>query len=103
MSAAVVIIGGAFYLLRHGMEHPHYGVFRGEPADLRTLGGIISDILSFHSRGVIELGVLLLLGTPVARVALSVLGFLREKDYTYVTISLVVLIILLFAISGGVG
>jgi len=103
LSAAVVIIGGAIYLLRHGMERPHYGVFRGEPADLRTLGGIIGDILSFHSRGVIELGVLLLLGTPVARVAFSILGFLREGDYAYVAVSLMVLIVLLFAISGAVG
>jgi len=102
LSAAVVIAGGALYLLRHGAERPDYGVFRGEPAELRSLGGIIGNILSFHSKGVIELGVPLLLGTPVARVAISVRGFLRERDYEYVAISLMVLLILLFTIFGGI-
>jgi len=103
LSAVVVIMGGAIFMLRHGAEHPDYGVYRGEPAELRTVGGIVANILSFHSKGVIELGVLLLLGTPVARVALSVVGFLRERDYEYVVVTLIVLTILLFTISGGIG
>jgi uncharacterized membrane protein len=103
LSAAVVIIGGALYLLRHGAERPDYGVFRGEPAELRSLGGIVANILSFHSLGVIELGVLLLLATPVARVAFLVFGFLREGDYKYVAISFTVLMILLFTIFRGTG
>jgi uncharacterized membrane protein len=103
LSTTIVITGRGLYLLRHGADRPDYGVFRGEPAELRTLGGIIANILSFHSKRVIELGVLLMLATPVARVALSVLGFLREGDYQYVAISLMVLMILLFTIFGGVG
>ncbi|HEX9024082.1 MAG TPA: DUF1634 domain-containing protein, partial [Geobacteraceae bacterium] len=101
ISAVVVGAGGMLYLLRHGLERPDYAVFRGEPADLRTLGGIFSDVVSLRGRGMIELGVLLLVATPVARVAFSIFGFLRQRDYTYVVVTLIVLGSLLFSLSGG--
>jgi uncharacterized membrane protein len=43
MSAAVVLFGGALYLLRQGSQSAAYGVFRGEPADLRSVTAIIGD------------------------------------------------------------
>ena len=79
VSATVVLAGGALFLLRHGLERPDYRVFHGEPADLRSLRGITAAALSLRSRGIIELGVLLLIATPVARVAFSVFGFMRER------------------------
>jgi Protein of unknown function (DUF1634) len=39
LAAAVVLLGGALYLARHGGERPDLKVFRGEPADLRRPGG----------------------------------------------------------------
>ncbi len=100
-SAVVVGIGGVFYLLRHGLERADYTVFHAEPADLRSLRGIISDVIALRGRGMIELGVLLLVATPVARVAFSIFGFLRQRDYTYVVVTLIVLSFLLFSLSGG--
>ncbi len=100
-SAVVVGFGGVLYLLRHGLERPDYQVFHGEPADLRTLHGIIADVISLRGRGMIELGALLLVATPVARVAFSIFGFLRQRDYTYVVVTLIVLGFLLFSLSGG--
>jgi uncharacterized membrane protein len=100
ISSLVVVAGGVLYLVRHGAEHPNYGVFRGEPADLRSLHGIAGDVLSLHSRGVIEMGILLLLATPVARVALSLYWFLRQRDHMYVIVTLIVLILLLLSLAG---
>ena len=101
LSAAVVACGGIVYLLGHGHVTPGYSVFRGEPADLRSVTGIIADARSWSGRGLIQLGVLLLIATPIARVAFSVAGFLRQRDWLYVLITLVVLILLAYNLSGG--
>src|SRR5579862_4514608 len=71
--AAIIVAGaGIFYLFRHGSEPPHYRIFRGERADLRSVRGAFADALAGHSRGMIQIGILLLIATPVARVAFSV-------------------------------
>jgi uncharacterized membrane protein len=101
LAAAVVFTGGVFFLFRYGQAYPDYRIFRGEPTDLRTVSGIVADALSFHSRGLIQLGLLLLIATPVARVAFSILAFLRQGDRTYVAVTLLVLAILLYSLLGG--
>ena len=44
---------------------------------------------------------MLLLATPVARVAFSVVAFALQRDRLYVAVTLVVLGILLYSIVGG--
>jgi uncharacterized membrane protein len=100
-SAAVVLAGGIIYLLRHASSHPDYHVFRGEPQDLRTLSGIFHDAFTLHGRGIIQLGLLLLIATPVARVAFSIWGFAAERDRMYVVFTSVVLVILLYSLLGA--
>jgi uncharacterized membrane protein len=87
-------------LIRYGAALPDYGVFRGEPANLCTVSGIVPEALSFHPRGIIQLGLLLLIATPVARVAFSVLAFAWQRDRTYVIVTLIVLVILLYSLTG---
>jgi len=101
ISALVVLVGGIFYLIRYGAALPEYGVFRGEPADLRSLSGIVKDVLSFKRRGIIQFGLLLLIATPVARVAFSLLAFALQRDRTYVVVTLIVLTVLLYSLAGG--
>ena len=101
IAAAVVVVGAVVYLIRHGGEQPHYRVFHGEPADLRGLGGILSTALQWRGTGLIQLGLVLLLATPVARVAFSVLAFALQGDRLYVLVTLIVLAILLYSIVGG--
>ncbi len=100
-AAAVVIAGGVLYLIKYGAQTGHYHVFRGEPTDLRTVAGIVSDAASLRGRGLIQLGLLLLIGTPIARVVLSALVFAIERDYRYVVITLIVLGVLVFSLLGG--
>ena len=99
-AAAVVLVGAAAYLVRHGFGHANYRVFRGEPSDLRTLRGIVRAALGLHPRGIIQLGLVLLIATPIARVAFSVLAFAVERDRMYVVFTLMVLGILILSLAG---
>lgn len=100
-SATVVLWGGIEYLLRHGGVSANYAIFRGEPADLRSVGAIIGDASRGSARGVIQLGVLLLIATPVARVAFSVAGFVRRRDWLYAGVGGLVLMLLTYALISG--
>ena len=103
VASAVVLLGGAIYLTRHGFSAPQYHVFVGEPTDLRTLSGIVRDALTLRGRGIIQLGLLLLIATPVARVAFSVAAFAIQRDRLYVVVTLMVLAILLYSLTSGQG
>jgi len=101
LSGAVVFIGGLVYLLRHGTEAPAYHVFHGEPSDLRGVPGILHDAFTLSGRGIIQLGLLLLIATPVARVAYLIYAFARQNDRVYAAVALVVLLLLAYGLSGG--
>ena len=101
LSAAVTLLGGILYLAVHGLEPTHYHTFAGEPASLRTVGGVIAGVLRADSAAIIQLGVLLLIATPVARVFISVIGFARERDWMYVACSLIVLTLLCYSLAHG--
>ncbi len=101
LAAAVVLLGGALYLAQHRSTLPDYRVFRGEPASLRGVAGIVKDARELDGRGLIQLGLLVLLATPIARVAFSVLAFALERDRTYVVVTLIVLAVLLYSLGSG--
>jgi uncharacterized membrane protein len=101
LSGAIVFAGGLVYLVRHGSEMPAYHVFRGEPADLRTLRGIVEDAFSLRGRGIIQLGLLLLIATPIARVAYLIYAFARQGDRLYSLIALIVLLLLFLGLTSG--
>lgn len=95
LAATIVILGGVFYLVRHGNEMPSDHIFRGEPVDLRQIPGVLKDTLVLQGRGIIQLGILLLILTPVARVAFSVFAFWQQRDRLYIIVTLIVLVILI--------
>src|SRR5437667_10415956 len=80
LAAVVVLAGGFLFLVRHGAEPADHRVFHGEPADLRSPTRIVADALALSSRGMIQLGLLLLVATPVARVVFSVFAFFRQRE-----------------------
>lgn len=101
LSAAVVLLGGVVYLIHQGNAAPHYGVFRGEPSGLKTVPGVVGEALGGSGLGIIQLGLLLLIATPIARVVFSVFAFAGERDWLYVLVTLVVLAVLAFSLMGG--
>jgi uncharacterized membrane protein len=102
LAAAVVLLGGVVYLIRHGAdrvnESPNYRVFHGEGSELTTLPGIFESVAGGRGRGIIQLGLLLLIATPVARVVFSVVAFGYERDWTYVVLTLFVLGVLFYSL-----
>jgi len=103
VSAAVALLGGSIYLGRHGTSLTEYGEFRGVPHGLDTVRGIVRGALEGRGRWITQFALLILIATPIARVALSAFAFAREGDRTYVAICLFVLAMLLVGLLGGIG
>ena len=101
LAALVVFCGAVVYLARHGAEPADYRVFHGEANQLRTIPGVLREAFAFQGRGIMQLGLLLLIATPVARVVLSILGFAAERDRMYVGFATIVLAILLYSLFGS--
>jgi uncharacterized membrane protein len=96
LSAAVVLSGACIYLSHHAHEPADYRIFRGEPSEFRTIPGVIQSVINGRGRGLIQLGLLLLIATPIARVAFAI-----ERDRMYVAFTLIVLAILLYSLLGS--
>jgi len=60
-----------------------------------VISGILSEAIAFHARGLIQLGLLVLILTPIGRVTFSVFAFLYQRDWMYVVFTLIVLLLLL--------
>ncbi len=100
-SAFVVFVGAVIYLAKHGRSPADYRVFHGEPSQLSNVPGIVRDAMDLSGRGIIQLGLLFLIATPVARVIFSIWGFAEEHDLMYVVFTVIVLSILIFSLVGS--
>lgn len=101
ISAGVVFLGGVLFLLRHGGEQVNVSKFVGQPSIDRRIPEILEGALSLRPRSIIQFGILLLILTPVARVALCIIGFAAERDSRYVLITIIVLAVLLYSLIAG--
>jgi uncharacterized membrane protein len=101
ITATITSIGGVIYLAHSGETLAHYQAFHGEPAELRSVEGVLSDASSRDGVGIMQLGLLLLIATPVARVAFSLAAFAVQRDRLYVVVTLAVLVVLTFGVAGG--
>src|SRR6202051_7230 len=81
LAASLVFIGGGVYLSRHDLPTINYGIFQGEPQELRTVSGILREAAKFHGRGLIQLGLLVLIATPVARGVFFVVWFFKKTGW----------------------
>lgn len=100
LSSAVTVIGIGLYLIRFHSIAPAYHVFHSEK------GKLLPDFFIRACHGdplaIIQVGILLLIATPVARVAFLVGAFALERDRMYVFVSALVLFILLYSLFLGV-
>jgi uncharacterized membrane protein len=101
--AALLVLAGAVLYLTRLPSVVDFRHFEGEPERYRTLPGICAAAMAFDGRACIQLGLLVLIATPVARVVFSVFAFLRQRDWTYVLITLLVLGLLSYSLFGGHG
>jgi uncharacterized membrane protein len=96
ISSLVVLAGGIVYLIRHGRQLPPFGKFTGEPDKMREPVPMWKAIIRGEGRPLIQLGLLLLIATPIARIIFSFFGYLVEKDYLYMLITGIVLVVILW-------
>jgi uncharacterized membrane protein len=101
LAAAVVAVGGAMLLFQYGRAPAQFAVFRGEPPELRSVGAILRGVAARDSRAVVQLGLVLLVATPVARVALTLAAFVVQRDRMYIAITALVLALLLYSLVWG--
>lgn len=100
-SCVITFIGGIFYLFQHNGVMPDYSPtpsdqpFAGVAHYLRELNTIIPGVLALDGASIIQLGVVVLIATPVIRVIFSAFSFLIERDYLYVVITVIVFCIIM--------
>ncbi|HEX8994617.1 MAG TPA: TSUP family transporter [Ktedonobacterales bacterium] len=92
LSAGVILIGSLLYYLRPAAERAGYATYP------HTLGQVATAVATGNPEGIITLGLLILLATPVLRVAVSIVAFALERDWLYTGVTLLVLALLLASI-----
>jgi uncharacterized membrane protein len=98
IAALVVIVGGVLYLRHPRVAAPDYAHFHSAPQEALSIRGTFSGVAHGSSVSIIQLGLLLLIATPVVRVIFALVGFLLERDKLYTLVSAVVLAILIFSL-----
>ena len=101
LAASVVLVGGTLVLVQHGNAPVSYTVFHSAPPQLRTIGGIVRGAFALDSKAIVQLGLVLLIATPVVRVAFMLIAFVVQRDRVYAAISGLVLALLLYGLLLG--
>ncbi|MBE3571770.1 MAG: DUF1634 domain-containing protein [Moorella humiferrea] len=94
VSAIIIATGLVLYLLTGDSGYPA-GFF---PASIPQ---VLKDVASFKSFAIIDLGLLLLIATPIFRVAASIIAFIFDRDRPYVLITTYVLAMLILSLLLG--
>ncbi len=100
VAGIVILAGGVLWLSRHGNAPAAFYPFLGEPASLRSVPLILTGAFHGHALAIIQLGVLLLITTPVIRVLCVGIGYVIERDWLYVTVAAIVLAVLAAGLLG---
>lgn len=98
ISALIMFAGGVMYLRHPGDPAPDYAHFHSAPREALSIRGTVAGVAHGSSVAIIQLGILLLIATPVVRVIFALVGFLLERDRLYTIVSAIVLAILLFSL-----
>ncbi|WP_121361500.1 DUF1634 domain-containing protein [Flavobacterium johnsoniae] len=102
ISLSVAFIGGIVYLMHHGSEIEDYSVFKENDRNIfEVISTVVNGVIDGRGEYLIFFGIILLFLTPVFRVLLSLFSFMLEKDYLYVVITLIVILIIITSISFG--
>jgi uncharacterized membrane protein len=100
-AAALVGVGLVIHLARGGTDPKIFDHFIPVPFNLEHVSGMLRGIAALRGQSIIQLGLLVLIATPVVRVAMSVGVFVRERDGTYIVVTLIVLGALLFSLTAS--
>jgi uncharacterized membrane protein len=101
LAAALVLIGGIAFLVSHPQAMPDHRKFHAASNQLASVRGVLDGALNLDPLYIIQLGLLILIATPVVRVMTCAGGFALERDWTYTAISLIVLALLIASLIGS--
>ena len=97
LAATVVFVGGFSIVLPCAWSGCRIiGHFHGIPGPADRIAPILVDH-HMDSRNIIRVGVLILIATPIMRVAYCVYSFAAQKDKIYIVVSGIVLTVLLYS------
>lgn len=99
VAAFLVLLGGVMSLFQHSASILDYQHFHGEPRTLRDPVSILWGAAHGHAGEIIQLGLLVLILTPIARVVMCVVGFYKQRDRLYFAVSGLVLAVLLYSLG----
>jgi len=95
ISLSVAFMGGIIYLLNHGNELENYSVFHENDTNIfKVILNIYNGVVQGQGESIILLGIILLFITPILRLLISLFVFYFEKDYLYVSITTIVILII---------
>ncbi|MEK6703378.1 MAG: DUF1634 domain-containing protein [Planctomycetota bacterium] len=102
LAAGLCMLGLAMSLIQ-GEPRATLKPFTGVMGELTSPTAVLSAAVKLDPRGLMALGVLVLIATPVARVAFSLVTFAMERDKVYVLITAIVLGLLGVGLFAGIG
>lgn len=99
IGAATLAVAGGAVLIAHQASAPiDVATFHGEPAALRSVIAVVRGAAALDPAAIVQLALILLIATPIARVAVTVVSFARRRDRPFVAITGFVLTLLLYSL-----
>lgn len=100
----IALVGGIYYLVTTSSHPvPDYTAFHKGAASYTTFEGIVRGAFSLSATEWMQLGVVVLMLTPIMRVVLSLVDFSIQRDWLYVAITAIVLVVIIVNSLVGVG
>lgn len=101
LSVATSLIGFV-KLFMEGFEMPKkYRLLDMGTSSEKVWGHFWETLCKVEGMAIIQLGILMLILTPLMRIIFALIGYLKEKDYVYVVISSIVLAIMAVSFFTG--
>ena len=76
LAAALVLTGGVALLASHREASQDHRKFHGVPTELASIGGVLHGAKTLDPLYIVQLGLLVLIATPVARVITCAAGLM---------------------------
>lgn len=99
--SVVTSLVGFVKLFTEGFKMPKYKMLKMGDSSEKVWGSFWNSLCKGEGMAIIQLGILLLILTPLVRIIFALIGYLKEKDYIYVVISLIVLAIMTVSFLTG--
>lgn len=98
--SVITSLVGFIKLFIEGFKMPkHYEELGSKTGNI--LAEFWHSLMKLDGMAIIQLGILFLIFTPLMRIIFALVGYLKERDYTYVVISLIVIGIMVVSFLMG--